>query len=393
MAHVEIPLARCADELIGALASATQSAAIADLDGATLLGERAMLAGFRIPSLTSAGGGCRLLAARDGLIALNLARRDDRELLPALFATDLPDIHDDAVIANCIAAKTATELLERGRLLGLAIAMEHEAIATSDPSIELVRGIDRMPVQRPPRVIDLSALWAGPLASHLLQLAGADIVKVESRARPDAMRTGEPAFFALLNQRKQSVQLDFRDARERQALHALVCSADIVIEAARPRALLQLGIDAEQIVRKVPGLVWITITAHGARGEAANWVGFGDDCAVAGGLSAALRAASGRSGFVGDAIADPLTGLLAALTAWWAWRAGRGGRFGVAMRHVIAHCLSQATRTDAAALQTVLAAWSRAAGESFPVVRRRQIGPLAALGEHTEACLAGLAPC
>ena len=47
-------------------------------------------------------------------------------------------------------------------------------------------------------------------------------------------------------------------------------------------------------VGTTPGLVWITITAHGVQGEAANWIGFGDDCGVAAGLSAALHAATGR---------------------------------------------------------------------------------------------------
>jgi crotonobetainyl-CoA:carnitine CoA-transferase CaiB-like acyl-CoA transferase len=201
------------------------------------------------------------------------------------------------------------------------------------------------------------------------------------------MREGDPRFYELLNQGKASVVLDFNDASDRQALLSLIASFDIVIEASRPRALNQLGIDAPWIVRTTPGLVWVTITGYGAQGEAAQWVGFGDDCGVAGGLSAALRAASGRTGFVGDAIADPLTGIHAALAAWEVWRSRRGGRIGVTMTHVVAHCLSEARRNNPAALDASLRAWSAAVGKPSPTVNRRPIGALPSFGEDTRPCL------
>ena len=162
-----------------------------------------------------------------------------------------------------------------------------------------------------------------------------------------------------------------RDPEDRRSLIASIADADIVIEAARPRALAQLGIDADGLVRATPGLVWLTITAHGATGEAAGWVGFGDDVGVAAGLSAALLAASGRTGFVGDAIADPLTGIQAALAGWTLWRQRRGGRYGIAMRDVAAHCLAAARARDAAALDRSLVRWAAAAGEPFAPVGRR----------------------
>jgi hypothetical protein len=385
------PFAACADQTLTQLATATGSAALANLDGATLLCERAMSSGMTIPGRTSAGGGCRLFDAVGDTIALNLARATDRELLPALFETDELDTDSLAAIAAWIAKSDAAELVNRGRSMGLAIAAEHEAVVSpAGVCVELLPGSP--PVgsaavasarRHAPRVVDLSALWAGPLAAHLLWLAGADVVKVESRTRPDAMREGNNTFYALLNQGKASVALDFRDTNDRQALLSLIGAADVVIEAARPRALAQLGIDAAQIVRTTPGLVWVTITGHGAIGEAANWVGFGDDCSVSGGLSAALRATTGRTGFVGDAIADPLTGMLAALVAWEAWMSRRGGQFGLAMSRVVARCLAMAREQDPAALHSTLMAWSAAAGKPFPTVSRRPIGAVPAFGENT----------
>jgi hypothetical protein len=374
---VRIPLATCADEALRRLVKSTGAEALQSLDGDTLLGERATLRGMRVPGRICAGGGCRLLAAAGDTIALNLARASDRELLPALFETDQLNTSDDDEIASWVARSDAGALLARGRAMGLAIAAENERRTDASglaPWVELSSG---PPAQqrtgRPPRVLDLSALWAGPLAGHLLWLAGAEVTKLESRTRPDAMRTGDPTFHALLNQGKRSIVLDLTDTADRHALLELVKQSDIVIEAARPRALAQLGIEAEQIVHHTPGLVWVSITGHGARGEAANWVGFGDDCGVAGGLSAALRAATGRTGFVGDAIADPLTGIFAALAAWEAWQHGRGGRFGLAMSDVVAHCLAAARRADPAALEVTLQSWAAAEGQSFPPTRRRPI--------------------
>lgn len=392
MSIIGIPLADCADEWMGQLALATGSAALAKLDGATLLGERAMLNNLAIPNRTSAGGACRLYDAINNRIAINLPRTTDRELLPALFQADDFNPDDDAAIGAHIARSDAVELLSRGRMMGMAIAAERET-NTAGACTELVKGCPATASRSAPRIVDLSALWAGPLAAHLLWLAGANVVKVESRSRPDAMRDGDITFYSLLNQGKASVVLDFADQHDRHALLALIADADIVIEAARPRALAQLGIHAEQIVRATPGLTWVTITGHGATGEASNWVGFGDDCGVAGGLSAALYAASGRSGFVGDAIADPLTGIFTARVAWQAWQSRQGGRFGLAMSRVIAQALTEARVRDSMGLDACLVAWNAAEGQPFPSVTRRSIGSLPAFGQDTHAYLSQVTSC
>jgi hypothetical protein len=389
---VQVPLSGFADRTIARLAAATRAKSIATLDGATLLCERAMLAGMSIPGRVSAGGGCRLFDALGDTIAINLARPADRELLPALFETDTLDGDDQRAIAARIAQCDAETLLRRGRSMGLAIAREHEVLpSAATPCVELTAGLPATRINgKFPRVLDLSSLWAGPLAAHLLWLAGAEVVKVESQKRPDALRWGDAALYGLLNQGKASVVLDF--SADRQALCSLIAAADIVIEAARPRALAQLGIDAAQILRTTPGLVWLTITGHGAEGEAGGWVGFGDDCGVAGGLSAALRAASGVGGFVGDAIADPLTGMEAACVAWDAWTSRRGGHFAIAMSHVVAHAIATVHSENPEEWQAALRVWSAAVGQPFPIVERRSMGELPALGAHTQVYLQRVTP-
>lgn len=394
MAAIEIPLASRADEVLRRLASATGSAAIADLTGQTLLGERAMLAGMRIPARVSAGGGCRLFDAADDTIAMNLSRTADRELLPALFETDAIDGADDAAIATSVATCNAESLVMRGRGMGLAVAAEHETrVVRSNPCVQLAPGcLADVSRRSRPRVVDLSALWAGPLSAHLLWLAGAEIIKVESRTRPDGMRSATQ-FYALLNQGKSSVAVDLGDHNDRLALRALIATADIVIEASRPRALAQLGFDAAEIVAMTPGLVWITITGHGATDEPANWVGFGDDCSVAAGLSGALREVTGSTGFVGDGIGDPLTGIVAANAAWHAWQSGLGGRIGIALSDVVAHCLAQCREREPELLRQQLLDWAASVGRPFPSVARRHVGSVSAMGEHTQAVLGPVATC
>ena len=380
-----IPLSDIADAWVRRLAQLSGAPALQELDGATLLGERATLAGYRIPGRVAASANCELFAAADDTIALSLSRASDRELLPALFERDDVDASHDSAIAKLIARSSAATLVERGRLLGLAISAVHASAHSFDQaSIRLHTGSHAAQRSgRPPRVVDLSALWAGPLCGHLLWLAGADVIKVESRSRPDGMRNGSPEFFNLLNQGKASVAFDFGDAAQLQALRQLLATADIVIEAARPRALRQLGIEAERFVAEVPGLNWISITGHGATGEAANWIGFGDDCSVAAGLTAALEDASGTIGFVGDAIADPLTGIFGALQAFEGWRSGIGGHCALAMSGVVAQALASARQSSPHDLAESLRAWSAAVGEPFARTRIRTSKPAAEFGADT----------
>lgn len=244
-----------------------------------------------------------------------------------------------------------------------------------------------MPGSRP-LVVDLSAIWAGPLIGHLLWLAGAEVVKVESLTRPDLIRRDDPATFDLINQGKASAVVDFHSHAEKARLTDLIRRADFVIESSRPRALRQLGIDADALVREVPGLVWLSVTGHGATGEAAHWAGIGNDCGVAGGLSRALADATGEIGYVGDAIADPLTGITGAIEAWRAYASGQACRIGLAMSAITARALGEERAHDPVVLEEELKAWGAAVGQAFPKVRRREMfEPVHAFGADTAAWL------
>lgn len=389
-----IPLSGWADRILGRLARLAASPRLAALSGAALLLERAHLSGYRVPGRRSAGGGCRLFDTCDDPVALNLSRPDDRALLPALFTSQTLDADSEASIAAHMARARSCDLVARGREMGLAIAGVCEPEGDASPAVERRSPtLGSAPATRRLRVVDLSSLWAGPLAGHLLWLSGVEVIKVESAHRPDGMRRGCPAFFDRLNQGKRSVVLNIRDSRDRAALVALLAGSDIVIESARPRALMQLGIDADRLVRERPGLVWVSITGHGVRNDAGHWVGFGDDCGVAGGLTRALRRLTGQTAFVGDAIADPLTGMMAASTACEAARAGHGGRYFLSMSSIAALALREEMEQDPERVAAEFANWAAAAGRPFVPAPERTLASTAPMGHDTASVLAELAAC
>ena len=344
---VQGPLATCARGCVEALALLAGDRSVPGLDGLdgpALLGERAAILGLSRRGRISPGGSCRLLPTRDGWIAVNLARPDDRDLLPAWLGGATVDDPWD-FIADRVRDRAADELVARARLLGLPAAA---AVFARSPAPVWRRVLARGPraVRRPgdfPRVVDLSVLWAGPLCAHLLERAGARVVKVESSTRPDGARSGPARFFDLLNQGKQSVALDLASDTGRRWLRRLLESADIVVDSARPRALAQLGIDVQGLLAIRPGLTWVSITGYGRAAPCGDWVAFGDDAAVAAGLSRALATDETDADtpvFCGDAIADPLTGLHAAVAALQSWRAGGGELLDLSLCDVAAHALA-----------------------------------------------------
>lgn len=391
-----IPLARWADRQLKAMARDHECPALAALDGPTLMGERGANGGYRIGGRVSAGlGGSRLMETRDGSwFALTLIRDEDRELLPALFGdSDLP-VHDAQAIATAVSQYNCADLVERGRALGLPVASADEQPA-SPPVDVMRRGRIRLrPADHRPLIIDLSAIWAGPLAGHLFWQAGMEVVKVESRTRPDLIRQDDPTTFDLINQGKANVLIDFASGREKTALIELIRRADIVIESSRPRALQHLGIDAEMLVADTPGLVWLSVTGHGARGEPANWTGIGNDCGVAGGLSRAMADITGEIGYVGDAIADPLTGITAARVGLAALRSGVAQRIGLSMSAIAAMALAEEQAYDRTAIAAELKAWGMSVGHPFPPLPRRALqAEVHGIGADTAHYLPELVQC
>jgi hypothetical protein len=346
----------------------------------------------------------RLLPTRDGTLAIALVRPEDWELLPAWLELDGSQEWGNGSdawrrLADELRRRDTDHLMERGRLLGLALAPTgpHRPPRRADLARFFPEGRpqkDPSPSARDPAplVVDLSSLWAGPLCTHLLDLCGANVIKVESPHRPDGARAGNPEFYRLLNRHKRSAAIDLSRPEGRHLLTGLIERADIVIESSRPRALQQMDIHAESLIRQKPSLIWVSITGYGRAEPSANWIAFGDDAGVAGGLSDVMKRATGAYQFAGDAIADPLTGIHAALAAWCAWREERGGLIELALADLAAWCLAEETaRVGEAVVVSRFSDWWHHVGNSEPAseyVGRAITGNAAELGADTDAVLA-----
>jgi len=309
--------------LTGAALAVAQAYLKVELPGVEVLGERAALAGFHRNAPFSAGGSFRCLPAQDGWLGLSLAREWDREVLPALIGAPVAGDPWTAV-AGWLGRADAQHALEQAVDLQLAAGIvPAEPLGERRTPVEVTAGGLRSGTARP-TVVDLSALWAGPLCARLLGLAGARVIKVESVDRPDGARFGPPAFFDCMHAGHEFVWLDF--AQQRNELHALIASADVVLEASRPRALARLGIDTHEHV--AAGTVWASITAYGRRGNDADRIGFGDDVAAGAGLVAWTDSGPVPAG---DALADPIAGVHAAAAVAVALRGERGCLLDVSM--------------------------------------------------------------
>jgi hypothetical protein len=297
-----------------------------ELDAATMLAGRAAIMDLAAQGRISAGGATRLLATVDGWCAVALPRDDDVAALPALMEVDEVAGDHWAALTRWAATCSTENVVDRTQLLDIAAA----ALGESAAAPPVVRPSGSSAGSRGFKgllVADFSSLWAGPLCAQLLNRAGATVVKVESRNRPDGTRSGEPAFFDWMNSGKLCYAVDFNHGGD--GLRRLLAAADIVIEGSRPAALRRRKLSIDDVPAR-PGRIWLRI--KGYRDEP-HRPAFGDDAAVAGGL---VGAAADGPVFCGDAIADPLSGLEAARAVGESLRRGGGEVIEVSMAQVAA---------------------------------------------------------
>lgn len=136
------------------------------------------------------------------------------------------------------------------------------------------------------RIVDLTAFWAGPAATHLLAAFGADVVKVESIQRPDGIRYSGGMrkdvddwweygwVFHAMNTNKRSITLDLGSDEGRRLFTRLVAGADVVIENFSPRVMEQFGLTADVLLELNPKLVVARMPAFGLDGPWRERVGF-----------------------------------------------------------------------------------------------------------------------
>ncbi|WP_082690877.1 CoA transferase [Mycobacterium sp. GA-1199] len=128
------------------------------------------------------------------------------------------------------------------------------------------------------RVLDMTSFWAGPSCTHMLALLGAEVIHIESAARPDGTRliAGVPIteeqwwerspIFSGLNTNKKSVTLDIRTERGVELLRRLITTCDVVVENYTPRVLDQIGLDFDAVHRLRPDAIVMRMPGFGLDG-------------------------------------------------------------------------------------------------------------------------------
>jgi crotonobetainyl-CoA:carnitine CoA-transferase CaiB-like acyl-CoA transferase len=144
---------------------------------------------------------------------------------------------------------------------------------------------DRLPLAGL-RVVDFTAFWAGPSATHALAAFGADVIKIESIQRPDGIRYSGGMrkdvddwweygwVFHAMNTNKRSVTLDLQSDAGRRLLAQLVAQADAVVENFSPRVMDQFGLGFDTLLGLNPRLVVVRMPAFGLDGPWRDRVGF-----------------------------------------------------------------------------------------------------------------------
>jgi crotonobetainyl-CoA:carnitine CoA-transferase CaiB-like acyl-CoA transferase len=132
------------------------------------------------------------------------------------------------------------------------------------------------------RVLDITQVMAGPFCCMLLGDMGADVIKIEPPKVGDSTRhsmgfrlKGEdsPGFLAL-NRNKRSIALDLKNPADRDVLYALVKTADVLVENARPGVAARLGMGYDTLSEMNPRLVYASISGFGQTGPWAQRPGF-----------------------------------------------------------------------------------------------------------------------
>jgi crotonobetainyl-CoA:carnitine CoA-transferase CaiB-like acyl-CoA transferase len=158
-------------------------------------------------------------------------------------------------------------------------------------------------------VLDFAWVGVGPITTKYLADNGADVIRVESAARPDVLRIGPPwkdaqpginrsQFFASFNSSKKGITLDLSKPKARELVKRLVPWADIVVESFTPKAMRNWGLDYENLLALRPNLIMLSTCMQGQTGPNALYPGFGQ-------LMAALSGFYNLSGYGPGSCAPP----------------------------------------------------------------------------------------
>jgi crotonobetainyl-CoA:carnitine CoA-transferase CaiB-like acyl-CoA transferase len=193
------------------------------------------------------------------------------------------------------------------------------------------------------RVLDLTRLLPGPMATLHLADMGADVVKIEDTEAGDYAR-GMSVLFRLVNRNKRAIRLDLKRPQGREVFLRLAKVADVLVEGFRPGVMAKLGLGYDALAAINPRLVYCSITGYGQDGPYAdraghdiNYIGYAGVGDQIGTQEAPVVPNFQIADLLGGAL-TPAMGILAALID--ARSCGRGRHVDVSMTDaVLAHAV------------------------------------------------------
>ncbi len=206
------------------------------------------------------------------------------------------------------------------------------------------------------KILEFGSGAAGPLATRYLADQGATVVRVESRKRPDFLRTlyatsTDPAeldrspMFVLLNPNKRSVTLNLATPQGLELARRLAAWADVICENFAPGVMAKWGLDAEQLRPERPELIYVSSSLFGQTGPQRSYPGFGGQGAAISGFNHLTGRADGDAhgpyATITDSLSPRYVGALIAAALFERRRTGTGRTIDVSQIETGVYSLSE----------------------------------------------------
>ncbi len=177
------------------------------------------------------------------------------------------------------------------------------------------------------KILDLSRVLAGPVATQILGDLGADVMKIERPGSGDDTRawgppflkdaggkdTSESAYYLSANRNKRSFAIDITTKQGQAHIHDLLRDCDILIENFKVDGLKKYGLSYDDLKDRYPRLIYCSITGFGQTGPLAHEPGYDFMIQAMSGLMANTGAADQPPTKTGVAVCDYVTGLYAVI--------------------------------------------------------------------------------
>ena len=167
------------------------------------------------------------------------------------------------------------------------------------------------------RVLDLTSVVFGPLATQILGDLGADVIKVEGPEGDTTRYTGPSrsrdmaALFMGMNRNKRSIVLDLKRQAAKDALWALIETADVFVHSMRPQKIAALGFSPDKVLEKNPRIVYAGLHGYLSEGPYSGRPAYDDVIQGQSGIAALMAGVAGEPRYVPLIIADKTCALAA----------------------------------------------------------------------------------